>query len=259
MKSPSPVPRRSSNSGLIVASVAIAFMIGAIVIVVIGRFPALVSSPSPTDTAAHSQPASSVSSSAQPGGTGRPPAVPGAAGPGSTAVVQVSSGDYEAAAVDQSPTTPFDQSKTITFWRSHGGGPWQQAGSSSYPVSDGVPVTVTGGSVENMPDAVFAVHGSFGYDVSSDAVAFTTGADGKWSVIQELPNGNIGASGQPATDTMSSGLEYGIYFRSGLMESARCSITLPIDQCGGPNLVLKFWRGNGQAEMVLDHRAGLPR
>lgn len=111
-----------------------------------------------------------------------------------------------------------------------------------------------------MPDAVFAVHGSFGYnDVSGSAAAYTTGADGKWSVIKELPNGNIAASGQLATDTMTSGLEYGIYFRSGLMESARCSITLSLSQCGGPNLVLKFWRGNGRGELVLDHRAGLPR
>ena len=58
---------------------------------------------------------------------------------------------------------------------------------------------------------------------------------------------------------MTSGLEYGIYFRGGLMEPAKCSTMLPIAECGGPNLVLTFWRGNGHGEMVIDHRAGLPR
>ena len=164
-------------------------------------------------------------------------------------VIAVGTG-FEAAALDQAGD--------ISFWKFTSA--WRQVGSSSYPAGGPVPgpsdATAQAAVLTGMSDASFILQGTFSTDGSNNAASYTNGRKG-WGAIKAVSDGNISPSGQGVTFG-GIGLENGFYFSSGLLETADCSKTLAIAQCGGANRVLKFWRWNG-SELTLASRSGLPR
>lgn len=153
----------------------------------------------------------------------------------------------------------YDGSGHVTFWASSSSG-WRRIGVAGYPTSAALgPVNpkVTGGVLAGMSDATFVLTGTFTTDSSVNALAYTRRPDGGWGVVKAEPNGNIGASAKPVGRD-GIGLENAFYLVNGELETADCSKTLPMVQCGGDSRVLKFWRWNG-TDFTLDRAAGLPR
>jgi hypothetical protein len=153
----------------------------------------------------------------------------------------------------------YDGSGHLTFWATTSGA-WRPVGTATYPTSAALgPVNpkVTGGVLAGMSDATFVLTGTFSTDSSVNALAYTRRPDGGWGVIKAEHNGNIGVSAKPVGND-GIGLENAFYLVNGELETADCSATLPMAQCGGDNRVLKYWKWNG-TDFALDHAAGLPR
>ena len=182
-------------------------------------------------------------------------------------------GSYATVPIDSAPNlyegATVNKDGHIVFWLSDpaaSGGAWRELGASTFPTSvdPSVPdFTVSGALLPGMPDAIFIVQGLFTEDGSLTAVAFTSSTAGRggWGAIKALSGGDLAGSGQGVTqdrDGLELGLENDISITCGLLETAECSQTLPIADCGGDQRVLKFWRWQNQV-FVLDHTAGLRR
>jgi len=175
--------------------------------------------------------------------------------PSSTARLPRTTGAVVRLAGGVTERATWDQNGHITFWRAD-----IRVGASSYPLQPTLgPVkpSVKGGFVTGMPHAVFILTGLFSEDGSVNSIAYTADAHGTWGAIKAEPNGNIGPSGQPVgKDGIGLANEFAVV--RGQLETADCSATLPMAECGGNQRVLKFWTWNG-TDFTLNHRAGLPR
>lgn len=135
-------------------------------------------------------------------------------------------------------------------------------GSSTYPYdpkSVGPPKAAAKGTVlSGTVHATFIVTGVFSGDGSGNSVAYTTGHIG-WGAIKALPSGNLAPAAGGVTFG-GIGLEDEFAFVGGQLETADCSSTKPISECGGNNRVIKFWSwDHGLAQFVLSSTAGLPK
>jgi hypothetical protein len=150
------------------------------------------------------------------------------------------------------------QAGKVTFWTfDKSTGAITRVGSSSYPYdpkSLGPPQAVGRGTVlAGMTHATFIVTGVFSGDGSGNAVAYTTGSAG-WGAIKAVKNGNLIPSGA-GVGISGIGLSEAFGFADGQLETADCSSTLPISECGGNNRVLKFWEWRG-SQFTLSSTAG---
>jgi hypothetical protein len=103
------------------------------------------------------------------------------------------------------------------------------------------------------------VTGVFSMDGGANAAAYS-GDAGSWGAIKAKPNGHLGLSGQGIDGSGNElGLENDIYFSGGELETADCSETLPMAECGGNQRVLKFWQWGPAGDFALTRTAGLPR
>jgi hypothetical protein len=166
------------------------------------------------------------------------------------------SGDYQAAT--------YDQNGHIAFWQYAPDTNWTKVGDGTYP-TDMQPYTpvgakVTSGQVNGMANATFIVTGMFSNDGGVNAIAYTSGNGlhtPGWGAVKAKPDGNLAPSGASAgSDGLGLSNEFDLV--NGELETADCSSTLPMAECGGNQRVLKFWAWHeDKQEFFLTHTAGL--
>jgi serine/threonine kinase PknH len=156
------------------------------------------------------------------------------------------------------------QKGRVSFWR------WLESthalvhdGFSSYPYAPkslGKPqATARGELLTDMVHATFVVEGHFSTDFSGNAVAYSYDPRSKaWGAIKAATETTLHITnegvGVPPNDL---GLSAGFDFVDGLLETADCSQSLPVDQCFGDNRVLKYWAWDKSAKVfTLDHTGG---
>jgi hypothetical protein len=154
------------------------------------------------------------------------------------------------------------QTGKVSFWAWRSSKSLIKVGASTYPYdppSVGPPAAKGYGALlTGMVHATFILTGTFSGDGSGNAVAYSaSGAD--WGAIKAIANGNLAPSKQGVTFG-GIGLGDGFEFVDGQLETADCSSTKPISECGGNNRVLKFWAWKPQlSQFTLVRTAGLPK
>lgn len=181
---------------------------------------------------------------------------PGANG---DAVVALADGSYEGASVDKSGT--------VEFW-SYRGGQWHRVGQSTYPVLPNRPgdATAQGQLLPGMTHATFILTGGFSEDGTANNAAYTADDNGKWGLIVPEERGDLIPSGHGVRNDpqFQLGINNGVYFANGKLETANCSDTLPFADCHGDTRVIKYysWHPKKSADdygsFGYDHGAGLP-
>lgn len=129
-----------------------------------------------------------------------------------SAVVQVSSGVYEAAS--------WDAKGNVWFWRTAGQG-WHKIGSSRYPTLPGPGggrTKIASTILPGMQHAMYLADGVFTGDSSGNDIAFAASPAGRWGTV--APQGDsLVPTGKPATDNTTPGIWRAARFTGGKLRT----------------------------------------